>query len=378
MILFIISLFTCVIASSVDIHCEYDEYEFILTDEVYSCIVKDELKIYTSDVNINEIKGSHLPGKINNHISGLVIEDKKTEYFPLNLGEKLENLLALRIKFGRLREVHQDDLKKFSKLIHLNLDENNIEALDDDLFEFNTELKLIWLSKNKIKSIGEPCFSELTKLSDLDLLDNTCTNERVKDAQVNQAISKIKQQCFKPDIELENLKLRYLKLTIKYSKSVNDNKNLREKNFQMLNEVRTLKDRKLKCIEGSETVKGNETVEFNPLVEENETTMDQLQNENAKLNETSRTIRNDINKLQTCIKTNTELNNQVEKMNINYQILKKSLANERKKSQDKIALFEDILSSSGNKFNDVQTNLNARFEAIYNQTSELMIKQQMP
>ncbi|XP_070507834.1 uncharacterized protein MAL8P1.12-like [Chironomus tepperi] len=238
--------FNVIDASSVDILCEYANYDFTSTDELYSCIVKNDLKINSSDVKINEVKGSHKSGKSNDLVSGLVIDNKKTEYFPSNLDEKFKNLLALKIKYGRLKEIHQDDLKKFSKLRYLNLDENNIEALDDDLFEFNTELELIWFGKNKIKSIGRSTFDKLSQLSDLDLLGNICTKERISGAKVKPGISKIKLQCFKPDMELENLKQQYQILKTKNKKLVENVEKLKSENSNLTKDVESMTEHNFK------------------------------------------------------------------------------------------------------------------------------------
>lgn len=136
--LIIISLFSCVTASYVDIQCEYDYFEYIYgIDELYACFVENYLEIFSPDVKINEINGSHMSGKSNNQIIGLTIENKKIEYFPSNLGEKFNNLIALRIKNGRLKEIHQDDIKMFTNLKYLNLDENDIEALDEQHWKNN-------------------------------------------------------------------------------------------------------------------------------------------------------------------------------------------------------------------------------------------------
>jgi len=476
---------SCSVAIFVDFECEFGYKNIANVGELYRCLVKINPSISHSSVTIHNISGNHINNNSHNNITFLAIEKKTVEYLPLNLGEKFKNLVGLKVKNGKLKEIHQDDLKRFTNLKHLNLDDNNLEALDNDLFEFNTKLKIIWLANNKIKSIGKTTFDRLTKLSDLDLSGNICTQERVNGLEMKPNISKINQQCFNPDIELENLKLMYRNLKNKSLKTTKDVELLRNKNAKLSNGFENLKKiLKLNKINFNETAEKNqlnneiEAIEDEIHIESNNindisaanktilmnlenlkteksmlekqlnflitqsqnmelnmtaandkcTAMNheivvqldkirnesdatnrnltaniknlkneshileiknnqleeiilnikyQLQIEEVKLNETRSINTININQLQDYKRSNAELSKQLDKMNATYQSLKKSLADERKRFQNKNTKFKDILSFTGNKFDDVQYNLTAKFDGLYNKTSELLAKQQI-
>jgi Leucine-rich repeat (LRR) protein len=131
------------------------------------------------------------------------------------------------VNYGPLKEIHQSDLKPFPKLKCLELFHNEIETLEEGLFDFNTELEMIWLSSNKIFHIDPEIFNHLIgKLRYLSLDANECisdfaTNDTKKVAEIVENISKkcvnskiygdkiftkIEEKIENLEIEQENLK----------------------------------------------------------------------------------------------------------------------------------------------------------------------------
>ncbi|XP_070507833.1 uncharacterized protein MCAP_0864-like [Chironomus tepperi] len=196
--------------NAVDIQCEFRNDDFDAFINQYTCVVQVNLMITAKNTAINLVRGSHNSGKNNNDITGLSIRDKRMQYMPANLADKFKNLIAMRIRNGKLKEVSQSDFKSFPKLRYLNLDANDLEVLDDDLFEFNPLLEVIWFEGNKIKAIGQSTFANLKNLRDLDMNGNICYSKRMSskyDMSTNMAV--MKQKCYNSDAELSKLKIKY-------------------------------------------------------------------------------------------------------------------------------------------------------------------------
>lgn len=64
-------------------------------------------------------------------------------------------MILIYIEQCHIEEVHQADLKPFSKLKSLSLENNKIQIVENGLFDFNPQLEIIWLNGNKIFHIGE-------------------------------------------------------------------------------------------------------------------------------------------------------------------------------------------------------------------------------
>ena len=168
------------VISSTDIHCDFKVADFLFFSYQYSCTIENNLNITQKFSEIKSIQGSHEEDESIDSVTGLSIHNKKIRFMPKNIGEKLKNLIAIRITYGRLKEIHKDDLKQFTKLQYLNLDHNDIETLENDLFELHPDLILIWFANNYINSIGETTFKNLNKLKDLDLHRNSCFYKRLE------------------------------------------------------------------------------------------------------------------------------------------------------------------------------------------------------
>lgn len=126
---------------------------------------------------VTSILGVHLPTKNNDDVIAFKADAARFEYFPRGLEKIFKNLLSILINYSRLREIRQIDLKPFPKLKHLDLFDNKLEFLEQDLFKFNRDLEVIWLSSNNIKVVDWSTFDGLKKLKSLYMGDNICVRQ---------------------------------------------------------------------------------------------------------------------------------------------------------------------------------------------------------
>jgi len=178
----------------VDIYCKFMNINF--GSIIFSCDVSNNLNISTPNDKVGAIHGFLSRGKYFSDIKGLSIVNKQTEYLPINLGQQFTELLALRVKDGKLNKIDHDDLKSIPKVRYVDFDSNGLEIIEKDLFKFNPQLEYISFDANRIKSVGVNVFDNLQRLNILDMSSTSCiqikANNRIK---IQNALPKIKERC---------------------------------------------------------------------------------------------------------------------------------------------------------------------------------------
>jgi hypothetical protein len=102
------------------------------------------------------------------------IHGQTVNYFPTGIDKFFPNLEAIAIVNSKLEIIEKSDLKPFRQLKMLYLDSNQIEALENNLFEFNIAIVFLKLDRNNIEYIGENVFQPLKNLTHLNLILNVC------------------------------------------------------------------------------------------------------------------------------------------------------------------------------------------------------------
>lgn len=131
---------------------------------------------------------------------GFYINGKTVHYFPQGLENIFNNLRGILILQCNLKHITQSDFREYTNLVFLSLNGNEIEVLEEGLFDFNTNLKLINLGFNKISKVHPNVFDHLNQLIYLILLSNTCINNAAKNnaSEVQKIIQQVKIQCPTP------------------------------------------------------------------------------------------------------------------------------------------------------------------------------------
>lgn len=187
--------------SAVVINCHYYVSTFEWIGNVYGCELISNLSIISPGMVISEASGDHQSSKTNNHVEAFDNHKAQTiNFIPRNLSVIFPKLIAITINNGRIKEVHQDDLKEYIKLKYLSLTNNDITILEMNLFNFNPELELLALNKNKIKQVHLTTFDNLNKLHTLYMNENECaTGTEYDNSKALKLIEEIKQNCTSSD-----------------------------------------------------------------------------------------------------------------------------------------------------------------------------------
>lgn len=196
------------------------------------------------NAKLPSVTGNHIEGKSFLDVEGFNIFSTANEirYFP-KIGEVFPHLKIVRLSAVEMIEIHQSDLKPLIDLEFLNLAFNSIQFLEENLFEFNKNLKMIDFWMNKISYIAPNVFDNLINLNILWLLKNDCVSENVDDRDnVLKLIKKVKVECgnsskFDEKLEKENftiwiesfkksqdkkLDIEFLKFKLNFTQTLND------------------------------------------------------------------------------------------------------------------------------------------------------------
>lgn len=74
-------------------------------------------------------------------------KNSKFEHLPINIGEKFPNLIALQVYNCSVKRISKDSFKGLSKLRRLYIYHNQIEQIDDDVFEHIPAVEEIYFSE---------------------------------------------------------------------------------------------------------------------------------------------------------------------------------------------------------------------------------------
>ncbi|CAG9798743.1 unnamed protein product [Chironomus riparius] len=158
--------------SSLDIDCSYIIHNYPHVQLISCCHVVNILNIEFPDkALIKFVSGSDIE---KDETTGFRIYNKTTQYFPRGLENVFENLKVIEISHGHLRDIRREDLHPFGLLEVLYLYANDIEILEEGVFENNINLKFITLSQNRIIHIDQNVFDNLNQLIHLYLNKNEC------------------------------------------------------------------------------------------------------------------------------------------------------------------------------------------------------------
>jgi hypothetical protein len=202
------------IAISINIECDYGIFDSSHAyGDKYRCLVKNDIKIILpEDVYIESVIGTHNGGKTNDNDIHFHISSKSVQYFPRGMEKFFKNLKGIVIWHTQLKEIHQEDLKPYRNLNNLYLSGNDIEIIEDGLFDYNPDIEVIIFENTKLFHISPTVFNNLTKLITLFFNGNVCTKLlSIRDrATTSNVISGVKKSCISSEFlnlmkKLENL-----------------------------------------------------------------------------------------------------------------------------------------------------------------------------
>ena len=154
--------------------------------EVYSSKITSMNETITSVNDCTEPTNFH----------SLKFKRKTVHYLPKGIDKFFPNLERLAVYGSELKSLSQNDLKSLTQLKLVDFSMNDLEFLDDDLFEFNQKLRYVNFKENKLKYVGENLLNNLKNLKQIDFNSNLCTkNEAIVVYEIPALFQKLKTLC---------------------------------------------------------------------------------------------------------------------------------------------------------------------------------------
>lgn len=190
-------------------------------------------------------------------IRQLYIERGNTVYFPANLHKYFPHLEVVKLYNSRVKFLDNFDFRFLTALKFLNLEQNDIEVLQSDLFLFNLQLLELHLQKNKLKFIGARLLLPLMKLKIARFNENVCIDESADNTTSLTALKRLlDDNCASPEF-LVKKNAEFIKRVVESSYTIADltsevkklDVKLRETNSSLIfceNENESLNDKKFK------------------------------------------------------------------------------------------------------------------------------------
>ncbi|KAL7013046.1 hypothetical protein ACKWTF_015173 [Chironomus riparius] len=316
-------------SSSIYLECSYYHRTYDTIGSIYICIIHNDLNILSiQSAFINGAFGDLSSDKSNDQVLGITETYNKIHFFPRGLNNVFKRLKMIEFKQCGLLEIHQSDLMHLTRLEYLDLDKNNIEVIEDGLFDFNPSMRFIFFSNNKIFEIHPEVFDHLTKLRYLYMERNQCINMNARDSLhgVKDVIKQFKLNCPSPgnlNSRLSSSKdeARLMRMSLKIDAFGSDLQSCQNSIFGLTRELSSL-ERSSQAL-NAENLRKLESVEANLRAARAENSQ-RIQNLDVKASSLEKTLKSfDVEDLQ----------NKTQNLESSFDSLKASEAETTKKLQ---------------------------------------------
>lgn len=188
-----------------DLNCDLRIQIWASAGSTMTCFAS-ALNITSSEEIVTSINSETALGS---EVFGFYAYNQQVNYFPLAIERFRPNLAAIFIRSSKLLHIRQSDLKPFGNLQLLHLPYNDIEFLPDNLFVYNTKLKIISFSGNsRLKVVGEnliPIGAEQAYFKNAGCINSFANHQD----QLSSLQMKIRQSCLTAEkIELQQKALK--------------------------------------------------------------------------------------------------------------------------------------------------------------------------
>lgn len=151
-----------------------------------------------SDTILTSASGSHLTGySSNSDVKTFSSYETRFTFFPRNLEQVFPNVDFVYIQNGNISKLTKYDLQSLGgQLKKFYFVTNELETVNEDLFEFNPNLEYLSLNGNKIHIVGLGAFDSLQKLTSFYFMFNRCHSDSATDRNtVIALITQIEADC---------------------------------------------------------------------------------------------------------------------------------------------------------------------------------------
>lgn len=185
---------------SLILNCDFNyNFDWLIIGRMYTCTANSTFISHNASNSLTSVLGNHRIFKDHSDVKGLFIVKKEIFFLPHAIGSKFfKNIAGITINDSKLKEIHKSNLQEFPHLREIFIVSNQVESLEENLFEFNPNLELAWFDGNKIISIDSGIFDNLPKLRYLNIRERkACTGVMRKIQYDREAVEKFIEKILK-------------------------------------------------------------------------------------------------------------------------------------------------------------------------------------
>lgn len=330
-------------------------YDYIEFKNTYICKVSTNPNIITRETaKITSVSGSHKSGHSNDNVLSFHAFSKTINNFPSGLESIFKNLKVISIESTQLKEVHQSDLKPFPQLEFLCLAQNDIKTLEEDLFEFNSNIKLVMFYSCKITHIDPNVFDHLDKMTYLLLSSNTCIHEEARNdrTKVMKIIKKIQnRQCINPSVKKKEKIIETTTMSTQVSQP-EDCSAQKSKFIDFVSNLKSLVDRALNDSEAS--ISSGQCQAFNKTI----TILNENLENSSKTNENLQTLKD------VTLKIDSDVSSMNSMMTITNKKMLTDLSDIAATNNENYGNLNEKIDNLGVKLDNLEGNFNSLLSKI--------------
>lgn len=175
----LILCFISLYSNALILNCSYDVVTWTLVGSIYTCT--GSIQFDGDDRNVTSVTGNHTQGNSNINVLAIALS---TQPFPngapTNLESFFPNLTVFSMSSTALAQFSRSDIAPFFNLRALILFNNQLRALESDLFVDTPSVEYINLGSNRLRHLGPNVFTHLNlvtlRLNENDCIDNFVNN----------------------------------------------------------------------------------------------------------------------------------------------------------------------------------------------------------
>jgi hypothetical protein len=156
---------------SIKIDCIIKLRSYFENGDIYSCRAEN-FEISQRNVKISSIDGKHGDGKSNADVETFIIYNLKVKFLPTGIKDFFPRLKEFLIEKSQLEEIERKSFESMSTLEAVSLADNKISSIPEDLFYDLTQLKILWIGGNLLKTFPANLLMNQKKLKEFDMQKN--------------------------------------------------------------------------------------------------------------------------------------------------------------------------------------------------------------
>lgn len=170
LLILIVAIVLYQVAESCEVKCDF------FTDKHWGYYCRIEgITAFGEEQAITGICREHETGKTDNDVKGITSYGL-LNFFPKHITNFFPNIEYVHFSHGNITAVTKDDLSQFnSKLKRLFLNYNKIEVIEADLLADQKDLEVFYINNNNLRHVEGKAFEGLKNLKTFYAFNNPCT-----------------------------------------------------------------------------------------------------------------------------------------------------------------------------------------------------------